>query len=674
MLINQHAESSKLVLSHLETRDNSAMAYTSADVRESPYEKGTYFVRGKHGEQAWAVGPRYQLLSIIGAGSFSVVCLARDLKHGQLIALKRIQDILRDCENAKRELREVCIMRRLSHPSLVQLRGVFVRPSQTGSFSLQGGQLISSSLDLYIAMDYCNCSDLYSLKGELNAIDVKTIIHQLLTGLSYLHLNGVVHRDVKSGNVLVALEGGKRIVKLCDFGSARSLQTLERDGGLKTALSNLLSPDRENALVKKPLGLEKILMSQDRLNEAAAGSNRGARRGEGGLGSNMTSLICTPSYRAPEVIMSKGHYTTKVDLWGLGCILGELLRRVPILGGSIAPSLTVAPVFAVSSDIYDMVPTPDDDDVFAPINIEPTPKGQQQTHGSGCNSRRSLTHREIEAVFDIIGTPPWFSIEAIESHQWKHYLSRTPLRSAALHRIFSSHDAEAVDLLSRFLTFDPRTRCSADEALTHEYFDDIREQRPGSNLMVDRVSSVDQMEVAIGGGVVKEADADGESSFIEHFYDIKDPALALSTLEAELSRAAAEEKQGKGSKEKGSTSGSLRGFLRALIERECLEHAKEEEAREKDALLHPPPSSSIPIISRNASYSSLGSSSSPTPFSLQPPDAFLVVGRHGEWSGALEPSKPSSGPCWGVSLTLRGESEIEADPEMMEAIKRQHQR
>lgn len=48
------------------------------------------------------------------------------------VALKRIPDVLNNAENAKRVLREVCILRRLSHPHIISLRDVFLKPSSTG--------------------------------------------------------------------------------------------------------------------------------------------------------------------------------------------------------------------------------------------------------------------------------------------------------------------------------------------------------------------------------------------------------------------------------------------------------------------------------------------------------------------------------------------------------------
>jgi mitogen-activated protein kinase 1/3 len=55
------------------------------------------------------------------------------------VALKRIPDVARDLENARKVLREVCIQRRVTHPHIVQLHDVFWTPSNTGVVVLDGG-------------------------------------------------------------------------------------------------------------------------------------------------------------------------------------------------------------------------------------------------------------------------------------------------------------------------------------------------------------------------------------------------------------------------------------------------------------------------------------------------------------------------------------------------------
>lgn len=57
--------------------------------------------------------------------------------------------------------------------------------------------------------------------------------------------------------------------------------------------------------------------------------------------SPLTHLVCTPCYRAPEVVMSRGGYTSALDMWSLGCIFAELLQRTVYPGSATTPQLRV---------------------------------------------------------------------------------------------------------------------------------------------------------------------------------------------------------------------------------------------------------------------------------------------------------------------------------------------
>ena len=58
--------------------------------------------------------------------------------------------------------------------------------------------------------------------------------------------------------------------------------------------------------------------------------------------------VCTPCYRAPEVVIARGKYSSAMDLWSVGCIFGELLQRMERSGSSFTPKLTIEPVFKLS--------------------------------------------------------------------------------------------------------------------------------------------------------------------------------------------------------------------------------------------------------------------------------------------------------------------------------------
>jgi len=132
-----------------------------ATIKESPYEPGCYFV----GDQQWKVPPRYKLLKVLGRGSFSFVCLAEDTEANEQVAIKIIPDLTSSADYIKRVLREVCILRRISHPGIIELKGAFVQPSSTGPKRCIGGKLVATSIDLYMVMEYVDGGDLFSLKG-----------------------------------------------------------------------------------------------------------------------------------------------------------------------------------------------------------------------------------------------------------------------------------------------------------------------------------------------------------------------------------------------------------------------------------------------------------------------------------------------------------------------------
>ena len=77
---------------------------------------------------------------MIGEGSFSVVCLARDKRSGEggqsLVAVKKIRDVFVHKVNAKNVIREVYIQRRLRHPNVVELLDLFMMPSPTGRWKM----------------------------------------------------------------------------------------------------------------------------------------------------------------------------------------------------------------------------------------------------------------------------------------------------------------------------------------------------------------------------------------------------------------------------------------------------------------------------------------------------------------------------------------------------------
>ena len=102
-------------------------------------------------------------------------------------------------------------------------------------------------------------------------IHVKWYMFQILSALSYLHSNMILHRDLKTSNILVT---NNHVVKLTDFGLARKLKY--------------------------------------------GGDQR------------YTTVVMTLWYRPPELLLGESHYGCEADIWSAGCIFGELLVGSPI--------------------------------------------------------------------------------------------------------------------------------------------------------------------------------------------------------------------------------------------------------------------------------------------------------------------------------------------------------
>ncbi|PSC67989.1 Mitogen-activated kinase 14 isoform A [Micractinium conductrix] len=438
-------------------------------IRKSPYEAGLYFVPPESGttlqdhSTQWQVGSRYSLLKVLGYGSYSAVCLAVDNTTGERVALKRVADVLQSPDHTKRVLREICILRRLHHPNLIALRDAFVRPSATGQCRLIKGKLVNLSVDVYIAMELADGGDLFHLRGQMSADEVKSLMWQLLVTIRYLHSLHVWHRDMKSQNVFLVCENGERVIKIGDFGSARSAIPEGYQWAEQSAPNKADSMQLPTARGGSAASQLHCADSYDQMNEAMEPGDlyvqhEGGRGSRAGFKAPLTRVVATPCYRAPEVVMSRGGYTAAIDMWSLGCIFGELLQRIAHVGSAATPNLQVAPLFA----IHGLPKTPADGETFV---------------GSPGNE---MTRSELAALFAVIGTPCWADVAAVQEPSWRRYLHHLPGRAPTFYRRFAPAGEAAVDLLSRLLAFDPSRRCSPDEALAHEYFADMAASDNGS--------------------------------------------------------------------------------------------------------------------------------------------------------------------------------------------------
>jgi len=154
------------------------------------------------------IAGRYRVEGRLGVGGMSTVHLAFDQRLERYVALKLLAEHLADDPTfVSRFRREALAAARLVHPNIVQ---VF-------DFGFDEG-----SHQHFIVMEHVrghSCAELLRDRGHLDVEQGLEIVTQACRGLDYAHRNGVVHRDVKPGNLLVPESG---VVKLADFGIARA--------------------------------------------------------------------------------------------------------------------------------------------------------------------------------------------------------------------------------------------------------------------------------------------------------------------------------------------------------------------------------------------------------------------------------------------------------------------
>ncbi|XP_075494977.1 cyclin-dependent kinase G-2 [Primulina tabacum] len=203
----------------------------------------------------------FERLNKIDEGTYGVVFRARDKKTGEVVALKKVKMEKEREGFPLTSLREINILLSFHHPFIVDVKEV----------------VVGSNLDsIFMVMEYME----HDLKGLMETIkqpfsqsEVKCLMLQLLGGVKYLHDNWVLHRDLKTSNLLLNNRGE---LKICDFGLARQY-------------GSPLKP--------------------------------------------YTSLVVTLWYRAPELLLGAKQYSTAIDMWSLGCIMAELLSKEPLFNG-----------------------------------------------------------------------------------------------------------------------------------------------------------------------------------------------------------------------------------------------------------------------------------------------------------------------------------------------------
>ncbi|HKD35025.1 MAG TPA: Stk1 family PASTA domain-containing Ser/Thr kinase [Gaiellaceae bacterium] len=172
---------------------------------------------------------RYRIVRKLGTGGMADVYLAEDQELGRRVAIKILNDRhAADDQFVERFRREAKNAAGLSHPNIVS---VYDRGTAEGTY--------------YIAMEYLDGRSLKELIVSRGPAPVKTAVEyarQILAAVGFAHRHGIVHRDIKPHNVLVAGDEGR--LKVTDFGIARSGASQMTEVGSIIGTAQYLSPEQ----------------------------------------------------------------------------------------------------------------------------------------------------------------------------------------------------------------------------------------------------------------------------------------------------------------------------------------------------------------------------------------------------------------------------------------------
>ncbi|NXJ13150.1 CDKL2 protein, partial [Odontophorus gujanensis] len=149
---------------------------------------------------------KYQVLGLIGEGSYGVVSRCRNKESGQVVAVKKFLGSVDNAAVRKIAVREIKLLKQLRHENLVNLLEVYKKKKRW-----------------YLVFEFVDHTVLDDLEAFPNGLDysrVRKYLFQILRGIAFCHSRNIIHRDIKPENILVSQSG---VVKLCDFGFARTL-------------------------------------------------------------------------------------------------------------------------------------------------------------------------------------------------------------------------------------------------------------------------------------------------------------------------------------------------------------------------------------------------------------------------------------------------------------------
>ncbi|NOT35118.1 MAG: protein kinase, partial [Candidatus Eisenbacteria bacterium] len=254
----------------------------------------------------------YRVVGRLGAGGMGQVLLAHDPRLERDVALKVLPpELARDPEALARFRREALMLASLNHPNIATLHGF--EEDQDGTVALVLERVEGESLADRTA------------RGPLATEEALRVCAQIAEALEVAHERGVIHRDLKPGNVMI---GPRGLVKVLDFGIAkRASEPAERAAPAATGAITMISPPPSApAAADPPSAHADETFVGPRTERPVAASRADAPITQWGV------VVGTPSYMSPEQVRA-GDQDSRTDIFSFGCVLYECLTGLRAFRG-----------------------------------------------------------------------------------------------------------------------------------------------------------------------------------------------------------------------------------------------------------------------------------------------------------------------------------------------------
>ena len=479
----------------------------------------------------WELSGRYRANCMVGKGAYGWVAEGATCDDNRRVAIKKIGRVFtQGAQTAKRVLREISILRHLRHANIVSLLDLLIPSSSTA------GRAPDPRFDsLFMIMDFAD-TDLHSILNStlvLRRAQVRHIVYQLADALAYLHERSIIHRDLKPANVLVNRDLS---VQLADFGFARFVDDASKRFTPRGVDDAAAAPSTSTSTSTSSAFDDSIdsAVNEDVFNSPGSA----AHFGSGGAGSggddaaasrfaierrkmvvrrSLSIHVASRHYRAPEIVVMQPNYDAAVDVWALGCIMGELLALVaPDAAPAATPAATPATGAAATAAACDAAPARDgasvpgadgDRGLSLPMDatgrlrcsfewhepLFPGSKGEVESpltrfaranakgderNGGGARAalladRPSSAERleELDVILDKLGSPPvehlgWIADAAVVAH----VKGKAACPAIVWRAELPGPSRDAADLLGVMLAFAPAARPTARATMAHPYF------------------------------------------------------------------------------------------------------------------------------------------------------------------------------------------------------------